>query len=129
MSYRAVLKCADGCPGSHPIDAVLYRCPRCGDLLEVAHDLDALRDKSPDAWRRLFDRRYRRTAWPYGSSVWGKKEWIAPAIRDEQVVSMDEGGTNLFLATSAIGCCGEAHGMPVIGMPSSSSLNGSTLLR
>ena len=48
--------------------------------------------------RRLFDERYKRTAWPYGSSVWGKKEWVAPSIRDENVVSMDEGGTNLFLA-------------------------------
>ena len=47
---------------------------------------------------RLFDDRYKRTAWPYGSGVWGKKEWICPDIRDENVVSMDEGGTNLFWA-------------------------------
>jgi threonine synthase len=30
--------------------------------------------------------------------VWGKKEWVAPHVRDDQVVSMDEGGTNLFWA-------------------------------
>jgi threonine synthase len=47
---------------------------------------------------RLFDDRYKRTAWPYGSGVWGKKEWICPDIRDENVVSMDEGGTNIFWA-------------------------------
>ena len=47
---------------------------------------------------RLFDERYKRTAWPYGSGVWGKKEWVCPEIRDENVVSMDEGGTNLFWA-------------------------------
>ena len=47
---------------------------------------------------RLFDDRYKRTAWPYGSGVWGKKEWICPEIRDENVVSMDEGGTNIFWA-------------------------------
>ena len=47
---------------------------------------------------RLFDERYKRTTWPYGSSVWGKKEWVCPEIRDESVVSMDEGGTNLFWA-------------------------------
>jgi threonine synthase len=47
---------------------------------------------------RLFDDRYKRTAWPYGSGVWGKKEWVCPGIRDENVVSMDEGGTNLFWA-------------------------------
>ena len=45
-----------------------------------------------------FDDRYKRTAWPYGSGVWGKKEWVCPGVRDENVVSMDEGGTNIFWA-------------------------------
>ena len=52
---------------------------------------------------RLFDERYKRTAWPYGSSVWGKKEWVCPDISDDSVVSMDEGGTNLFLAERSAG--------------------------
>ena len=47
---------------------------------------------------RLFDDRYKRTAWPYGSGVWGKKEWVCPEVRDDNVVSIDEGGTNLFWA-------------------------------
>jgi len=98
MTYVARLQCAAGCKGSYPFDEILYRCPTCKDLLEVAHDLDALRGTAADDWKRLFDSRYKRTAWPYGSSVWGKKEWVAPSIRDENVVSMDEGGTNLFLA-------------------------------
>ena len=34
----------------------------------------------------------------YGSGVWGKKEWIAPELTDDNVVSLDEGGTNLFWA-------------------------------
>lgn len=38
------------------------------------------------------------TRWPYGSGVWGKKEWVAPILRDENVVSMAEGGSNLFWA-------------------------------
>ena len=97
-SYKAVFRCAAGCPGDHAIWQPLYHCPTCGDLLQVVHDLDALRHRSPVAWMRLFDDRYKRTAWPYGSGVWGKKEWICPAIRDENVVSMDEGGTNLFYA-------------------------------
>ena len=96
--YRAVFRCAAGCPGDHSIWQPLYHCPRCGDLLQVVHDLDALRHRSPVAWMRLFDDRYKRTAWPYGSGVWGKKEWICPDIRDENVVSMDEGGTNIFWA-------------------------------
>ena len=97
-SYKAVFRCAAGCPGDHAIWQPLYHCPRCGDLLQVVHDLDALRHRSPVAWMRLFDDRYKRTAWPYGSGVWGKKEWICPDIRDENVVSMDEGGTNIFWA-------------------------------
>ena len=98
MAYRAAFRCIAGCAGEHPLTIPIYHCPKCGDLLEVAHDLEALRDRSPAAWMRLFDDRYKRTTWPYGSSVWGKKEWVAPHIRDDQVVSMDEGGSNLFWA-------------------------------
>ena len=98
MSYRAQFRCISGCPGTYPLDTIIYRCPTCGGLLEVAHDLEALRDRSAAAWMRLFDERYKRTTWPYGSSVWGKKEWVCPEIEDNNVVSMDEGGTNLFLA-------------------------------
>jgi threonine synthase len=98
MAYTAVFRCIAGCHGDHPLDEPLYRCPKCGDLLEVVHDLSALRDRSAAAWMRLFDERYKRTTWPYGSAVWGKKEWVAPQIRDDMVVSMDEGGTNLFWA-------------------------------
>ena len=76
----------------------LYRCPTCDNLLEVVHDLDALRSRAPGAWIRLFDERYKRTTWPYGSSVWGKKEWVCPGVDDENIVSMDEGGTNLYWA-------------------------------
>jgi threonine synthase len=96
--YRAVFRCSAGCHGDHSIWQPLYRCPTCGDLLQVEHDIEALRHRSPVAWMRLFDDRYKRTAWPYGSGVWGKKEWVCPDIRDENVVSMDEGGTNNFWA-------------------------------
>ena len=98
MSYSAVFRCIAGCHAAHPLIEPLYRCPTCDNLLEVAHDLDALRARSPGAWIRLFDDRYKRTTWPYGSSVWGKKEWVCPVVSDENIVSMDEGGTNLFWA-------------------------------
>ena len=98
MGYRAVFRCIAGCHGDHPLDEPIYRCPVCGDLLEVSHDLGALRSRSAAEWMKLFDDRYKRTTWPYGSAVWGKKEWVAPHVRDEMVVSMDEGGTNLFWA-------------------------------
>jgi threonine synthase len=98
VPYSAVFRCIAGCPGEHALAQPIYHCPTCGDLLEVSHDMAALADRSAAAWMRLFDERYKRTTWPYGSSVWGKKEWVCPGIRDEHIVSMDEGGTNLFWA-------------------------------
>jgi threonine synthase len=96
--YRAEFRCIAGCAGGYPLDEIRYRCPSCGDLLEVAHDVDALKTRSAAAWMKLFDDRYLRTQWPYGSGVWGKKEWVAPHVRDENVVSMYEGGSNLLWA-------------------------------
>jgi threonine synthase len=98
MSYQAWFRCVRGCPGRWPLDEVMYRCPACHGLLEVAHDMDALRARSPAAWMRTFDDRYLRTRWPYGSGVWGKKEWVQPHVDDDNVVSLLEGGTNLFWA-------------------------------
>ncbi len=98
MPYRATLRCTAGCPEEYSLKQPIYRCEHCASLLEVVHDLDALRDRAPAVWMRVFDDRYKRTTWPYGSSVWGKKEWVCPDIHDENIVSMDEGGSNLFWA-------------------------------
>src|SRR5215469_18803383 len=95
---RAWLRCIEGCPETFPLDSAVYRCPSCDGLLEVAHDLEALRIRSAAAWMKLFDDRYKRTTWPYGSGVWGKKEWVVPQLDDANVVSLDEGGSNLFWA-------------------------------
>src|SRR5215471_1284800 len=94
----AVFRCLHGCVGRFPITQAIYRCPSCGGLLDVEHDMRALSAKSAAAWMKLFDDRYKRTAWPYGSGVWGKREWVAPEVPDDLIVSMDEGGTNLFWA-------------------------------
>ena len=98
MQYQAAFRCIAGCPGEHSLLTPMYRCPSCGNLLEVAHDIGALSKRGPGSWMRLFDERYKRTIWPYGSAVWGKKEWVCPAVDDDNIVSMDEGGTNLFWA-------------------------------
>jgi threonine synthase len=98
MRHQAVFRCLEGCAGSFPLTQAIYRCPQCGGLLDVVHDLDALRERSAASWMKLFDERYKRTSWPYGSGVWGKREWVAPGVPDDAIVSMDEGGTNLFWA-------------------------------
>ncbi len=81
-----------------PLDTVIYRCPRCGDLLEVVHDPEPLKKRSAAAWMRLFESRVMSTEWPYGSGVWGKKEWVAPHVENHNVVSMFEGSSNLLWA-------------------------------
>ena len=96
--YRAVFRCFAGCKGEYPLTQPIYRCPQCDGLLEVAHDVEALHSRSGADWRRLFDERWMRTLWPYGSGVWGKREWVAPDVPDDCIVSTGEGGTNVFWA-------------------------------
>ncbi len=98
MPYSAEFRCFDGCEGSYAVTEPIYRCPKCGGLLQVVHDVQALKDRTGPVWMKLFDERYRQNAWPYGSGVWGKREWVMPQVPDETIVSMYEGGTNLFWA-------------------------------
>ncbi|MBN1582790.1 MAG: threonine synthase [Anaerolineae bacterium] len=96
--YRAWFECIRGCGETFSLDEVIYTCPNCGGLLDVEHDVDTLRNRSAGAWISLFDRRIHTHEWPYGSGVWGKKEWVLPTVDNENVVSMYEGHTNLFWA-------------------------------
>ena len=97
-TFRAWFGCAAGCSGELPLNQIIYNCPKCGSLLDVQHDLTALRSRSAEDWKQLFDDRYRRTTYPYGSAVWGKKEMVCPAVENPNVVSTYEGGSNLFWA-------------------------------
>ncbi len=108
MPYHSWLECIRGCGRRYAIDDVIYRCQDCGGLLDVEHDLEALKKRSPSGWMRLFDRRIRVNQWPYGSGVWGKKEWVCPQVEDQNVVSMYEGHTNCFWA----GRLGQSVGLP-----------------
>jgi threonine synthase len=87
---------------SHPderygLDEVRYTDAE-GGLLQVVHDMDELSKTSGSEWKEVFERRARKNEWPYGSGVWGKKEWVLPDIDNENVVSMYEGHSNLFWA-------------------------------
>src|SRR5436309_1177806 len=98
-SYRAWFQCIDPqCGATYPLTSIVYQCGKCGSLLEVQHDLGALSDRDPSDWMKLFEDRYKSNQWPYGSGVWGKKEWILPEIDHNNIVSLYEGGTNLFWA-------------------------------
>ncbi len=99
MQYRAWFQCInEQCNATYPLSSIIYRCMTCGSLLEVRHDMQALAHRSAKAWMKLFEDRYKSTEWPYGSGVWGKKEWILPQIHNDNVVSLYEGASNLFWA-------------------------------
>jgi threonine synthase len=99
MSYRAWFQCINPqCGATYPLNSIIYICRQCRSLLEVQHDTERLARRDAKAWMKLFEDRYKTTEWPYGSGVWGKKEWILPQIDNGNIVSMYEGGTNLFWA-------------------------------
>jgi threonine synthase len=99
MAYRAWFQCINPeCGSKYPLNSIIYQCPKCNSLLEVQHDTAALAGRDSKSWKQLFEERYKSNQWPYGSGVWGKKEWILPEINHENIVSLYEGGTNLFWA-------------------------------
>lgn len=99
MEYNAWFQCInEQCNATYPLNKTIYRCESCGSLLEVRHDMKALAQLDAKAWMNLFEDRYKSNQWPYGSGVWGKKEWILPGIANDNIVSLYEGSTNLFWA-------------------------------
>src|SRR5438105_2356087 len=88
MAFTAEFRCIAGCAGAYPLDQVIYRCPTCGGLLEVVHDVAALRTRSAEQWKQLFTERW-------GMGVWGKHEWVAPQLAPEHIVTFGEGATAL----------------------------------
>jgi threonine synthase len=94
--YRAWFQCFAGCGETYELDEIVYRCRKCNSLLEVRHDMDALRQRSADQWKRLFAKRWRAPSGPFSSGVWGKKEWVCPRLDDENIVTLGEGATPLL---------------------------------
>jgi len=96
-SYHAWFQSIHDPNERYELDEIVYQA-RDGALLEVVHDKAELRKTSAEEWKELFARRNVVNDFPYGSGVWGKKEWVLPDIANDNVVSMFEGHTNLFWA-------------------------------
>ena len=47
MAFTAHFACFRGCDGQYPLTDIIYACPTCGGLLEVRHDMDALKRTTP----------------------------------------------------------------------------------
>src|SRR5262245_11666933 len=90
---KSFFRCSEGCDFRASLTDVVYRCGRCGGLLEVAHDLDALKQRSASEWKALFKERF---ADPQLSGIWGKREWVYPELEDSDIVSLGEGRVPLL---------------------------------
>lgn len=97
------------CSSVYPIDAVLFRCPSCDGLLDVHHDVNPLKAIPATEWKQRFEQRFRTGQHPYNSGVWGKKEWVLPGIKDENIVSLGEGATPLVPVPGLAGPLGLAE--------------------
>jgi len=114
--FHAEYACSEGCGFRASLLDVVYRCPRCEGLLEVAHDVKALRSVSAEEWKRRFEQRFGSARLPYASGVWGKHEWVNPRLPVEDIVSLGEGrvplkalprmGAELGLASLDLKECG-----------------------
>ena len=56
-------------------------------------------------WKALFDQRTGKTAWPYGSGVWSKKEWVLPVSLGVGPVGV-VGGVAGVVGVTAVGGSG-----------------------
>lgn len=87
------------CGTTVPLDSIVFRCPRCGGLLDVAYDWDRL---SPPKSLRDFEARWaRRTAPLDFSGVWRFRDLI-PFAKAEQIATIGEGQT-LLQRADAVG--------------------------
>ena len=77
--HRAWFQSWDDPSERYELDEVVYN-DRNGGLLQVVHDTDELKKTPAAEWRRLFQERAAKNQWPYGSGVWGYKEWVLPEV-------------------------------------------------
>ena len=91
MNLHAWFECFAGCGVRYRLDQIVYRCESCSGLLEVRHDVDALKQRPGSEWKDLFDSRLGRM-----SGVWSKKEMVLPELADKSIVSLGEGNSPLI---------------------------------
>lgn len=86
------LQCVD-CGETYYRNARIYVCSKCGGLLDVEHDLDALRKKVSF---ELFDQRLGGFENWERSGVWRYHELVAPELAPSELVTRGEGNTMLY---------------------------------
>lgn len=104
---------------TYPLNEVIYRSKVDGSLLEVHHDREALAERSPEEWKRLFAERRMSFRPADMSGVWSKREMVLPEIPEEDIVTLREGFSPLFDASALakelglkklwVKLCGNSH--------------------
>lgn len=104
---------------TYPLTDVIYRSKVDGSMLEVSHDREALAQKSPEEWKRLFAERRMSFKPEDLSGIWSKREMVLPDMPAEDMVTMQEGFSPLFDATQLakdlglkrlyVKLCGNSH--------------------
>ncbi len=96
MDDAVYQRCIDpNCDGVLDVKDTSFRCPRCGDLMDVAYDWDRLRP--PTSWKFVEQKWSRRTDPLCYSGVWRFRE-LLPFAPPECVVTIGEGQTILQCA-------------------------------
>jgi len=95
MRYRCV-----SCGDSFELERLLYTCPKCRSLLRVVDlNFDALKKRSGEEWRRVFDLR-RALDVPGLKGIFLFHELILPHVPLEDVVYLGEGHTPMVRANA-----------------------------
>lgn len=105
----AHLACVHGCSGAHPILKPLFACPTCGGLVDVVHDVEALKKNGPEVWRALLAERAASPRAADASGVWCHREWVMPDIDEEEIVTAGEGRSPLLPVPRLAEAMGVGH--------------------
>lgn len=86
-----------GCGATYDRNERIYTCSACGSLLDVSHDLAALKARGVSL--ELFDQRLGGFQRWERSGVWRFHDLVAPELPVAEIVTRGEGDTTLYDAT------------------------------
>jgi threonine synthase len=89
----SILKCIS-CGHEFPLTDVRFMCT-CENLLDVEHDLSALKKKFHLS-KRYFDGKHSAINGQPSGGVWHFRELVLPSVSDKEIVSKQEGNTRLY---------------------------------
>ncbi|MGA7412972.1 MAG: threonine synthase [Bryobacteraceae bacterium] len=104
LAASAALTCFEpNCRAQYPLTEVIYQCPRCGGLLEVAYDWNSA---DTDLWKRIWRARRMDNQPMNQSGVWRYREMMPFLDSAGDVVTLGEGNTPVLESTRAASYAG-----------------------